>query len=100
MGIPSDEFRMIVEDVFIIKGRGLVVTGRVESGSVQVGQAIRVSYPDGSEVYEAKVKGIEHISSIGNIEIFLNPDNKKLALLLSDLTKAEVKQGMLLTNIA
>ena len=40
---PKDQpFLMPVEDVFGIKGRGTVVTGRVESGVVNVGQEIEV----------------------------------------------------------
>ena len=40
---PRDEpFLMPVEDVFGIKGRGTVVTGRVEQGVVKVGQPIEV----------------------------------------------------------
>ncbi|MDP6713759.1 MAG: elongation factor Tu [SAR202 cluster bacterium] len=40
---PKDQpFLMPVEDVFGIKGRGTVVTGRVESGMVKVGQPIEI----------------------------------------------------------
>jgi elongation factor Tu len=36
-------FRMVVEDVFVIKRRGVVVTGRVESGQLRVGDEVRVN---------------------------------------------------------
>ena len=40
---PRDQpFIMPVEDVFSIKGRGTVVTGRVEQGMVKVGQTIEI----------------------------------------------------------
>ncbi len=40
---PKDlPFLMPVEDVFGIKGRGTVVTGRVEQGMVKVGQAVEI----------------------------------------------------------
>jgi elongation factor Tu len=40
---PKDQpFLMPVEDVFGIKGRGTVVTGRVERGMVKVGQTIEI----------------------------------------------------------
>jgi len=40
---PKDlPFLMPVEDVFSIKGRGTVVTGRVEQGVVKVGQSIEI----------------------------------------------------------
>ena len=35
-------FMMPVEDVFSIKGRGTVVTGRVDRGRVKVGEAIEI----------------------------------------------------------
>ncbi len=36
-------FRMIIEDVFAIRGRGTVATGRVESGQLRVGDELRVN---------------------------------------------------------
>ena len=40
---PKDQpFLMPVEDVFSIKGRGTVVTGRVERGMVKIGQQIEI----------------------------------------------------------
>jgi elongation factor Tu len=40
---PVDQpFLMPVEDVFAIKGRGTVVTGRIERGKVKVGEAIEI----------------------------------------------------------
>jgi elongation factor Tu len=40
---PKDQpFLMPVEDVFSIKGRGTVVTGRVERGIVKTGQAVEI----------------------------------------------------------
>ena len=40
-------FLMPVEDVFTIKGRGTVVTGRIERGIVKVGEEVEiVGLPD------------------------------------------------------
>ena len=40
---PTDQpFLMPIEDVFSIKGRGTVLTGRVERGSVKVGETIDI----------------------------------------------------------
>jgi translation elongation factor EF-Tu-like GTPase len=36
-------FAMTVEDVFVIKGRGVVATGRIQSGSLQVGDEVTVN---------------------------------------------------------
>lgn len=36
-------FRMVVEDVFLIRGRGVVTTGRVETGQLHVGDDLQVN---------------------------------------------------------
>lgn len=55
----SGEFQMVIEDIFMIKGRGLVVTGRVESGSIHVGQNVQILSADGSQSLESRVNAIE-----------------------------------------
>ena len=55
---PKDQpFLMPVEDVFGIKGRGTVVTGRVEKGVVNVGDEIEVVGI--KETYTTTVTGVE-----------------------------------------
>ena len=55
---PKDQpFLMPVEDVFGIKGRGTVVTGRVERGLVETGQTIQVVGL--GETSETVVTGVE-----------------------------------------
>ena len=39
----DSRFRMIVEDVFGIRGRGTVVTGRIEQGSLEAGNEIKLT---------------------------------------------------------
>lgn len=36
-------FRMTVEEVFVIRGRGAVATGRVEYGELTVGDQVRIN---------------------------------------------------------
>jgi hypothetical protein len=50
-------FRMTVQDVFSIKGRGTVVTGTVESGTITKGAPIELHGPSG--VTQTVVQGIE-----------------------------------------
>jgi elongation factor Tu len=47
--MPSDPlFRMTVEDVFFIRGRGTVVTGQIESGTLRTGDEVYVNGQGGS----------------------------------------------------
>jgi len=53
-------FRMTIEDVFAIRGRGTVATGRVESGQLRVGDEVRVNDTmavtvDGIEAFRKKL---------------------------------------------
>ncbi len=49
-------FRMTVSDVFSIRGRGIVVTGKIESGTLRVGDKIRISGQGGSSMTAMMVK--------------------------------------------
>lgn len=55
---PTGPFRLTVEDVFTIQRRGTVATGRVESGSVAVGQHVRVVRA-GADLGTTTVTGVE-----------------------------------------
>jgi elongation factor Tu len=55
---PTGPFRMVVEDVFHITGRGAVATGKIETGSVTVGQQVRV-VRDGAELGATTVTAVE-----------------------------------------
>lgn len=43
-------FRMTVEDVFAIRNRGVVATGRVESGTLRVGDTVHINDGPGIRV--------------------------------------------------
>jgi elongation factor Tu len=86
--MPSDpSFRMTVEDVFSIRGRGTVVTGRVESGTLHVGDAIRIETP--VDTIETVVTGIEmsrrstRQAGVGDM----------VGVVLRDVAKEDVQRG-------
>ena len=56
-------FRLEIEDVFSIMGRGTVVTGTVASGQVSVGDRLGLSRADGSRV-QVTVTGLEAFQRI------------------------------------
>lgn len=55
----KENFYMRVEDVFIIEDRGIVVTGRVETGCISVGDNVLVTKKNNKGNIQATVTGIE-----------------------------------------
>ena len=56
-------FRMTIADIFFIKGRGIVATGRIEGGTLKVGDAIQVAR-SGRAARAVTVTGIEKFHQI------------------------------------
>ena len=89
---PDLSFRMTIEDVFAIRGRGTVVTGRVESGTLHVGDTVKIETWDG--VIEAVVTGIEMFrrrvkqADVGDV----------VGVVLRDVAKEDVQRGDVLTG--
>jgi elongation factor Tu len=86
-------FMMPVEDVFSIKGRGTVVTGRVERGKVKVGEAM--------EIVGLREKGMSTV--VTGVEMFhklldegMAGDN--LGLLLRGIERTDVERGMVIAK--
>jgi elongation factor Tu len=80
-------FRMTVQDVFSIRGRGTVVTGRIESGEISVGDEINIQH--GGATKKVKIAGIEAFRK--TLPRAQAGDN--VGLLLKDVTKDDVQQG-------
>ena len=80
-------FRMTVEDVFFIRGRGTVVTGQIESGTLNVSDEIYIRRPNSSK--KVTVTGIEMFRKI--LDQAHAGDN--VGILLRDITKQEVDKG-------
>jgi translation elongation factor EF-Tu-like GTPase len=63
-------FRMMVEDVFVIRNRGGVATGRVEGGTPRVGDTVQIngtlkSRVDGIEVFRKSIDEAKADDNIG-----------------------------------
>ncbi len=82
-------FHMVVEDVFTITGRGTIVTGRVDSGEVRVGQPITIN---GSR--PTKVLGIEMFRK--TLDYAQAGDN--CGILLEGVSREEIHKGDYLSN--
>ena len=84
-------FLMPIEDVFTISGRGTVVTGRVERGTVKVGDKVQiVGLKD--EITETTVTGTEMFHKI--LEYAEAGDN--VGTLLRGIAKKDVERGQVL----
>jgi len=57
------EFRMIVQDVFHITGRGVLVGGKIEAGIVAAGSSVAIER-DGRQVGTSEVIGIERFRKV------------------------------------
>ncbi len=84
-------FLMPIEDVFTITGRGTVVTGRVERGTVKVGDKIEIVGLE-DEIKESVVTGTEMFHK--TLEYAEAGDN--VGCLLRGITKKEVERGQVL----
>ncbi len=86
-------FMMPVEDVFSIKGRGTVVTGRIERGMIKIGDPIEiVGLRD--EVMTSTVTGVEMFHK--QLDTGMAGDNA--GLLLRGINREQVERGMVLAK--
>jgi elongation factor Tu len=97
--IPTPErdfdrpFMMAVEDVFSIKGRGTVVTGRVERGTLKKGEEIEIiGLRD--ESIKTVVTGIEMFHQ----ELDQAQAGDNAGILLRGITRDDVERGMVLAK--
>jgi len=86
-------FMMPVEDVFSIKGRGTVVTGRVERGRVKVGEGV--------EIVGLREKSMASV--VTGVEMFHKQLDEGMAgdnagLLLRGIERTDVERGMVVAK--
>ncbi len=81
-------FSMTVSDVFSIRGRGTVVTGKIESGTLRIGDTIRISGQGGSGK-TAVVTGLEMFRRTPS-EVTAGDT---VGVLLRDVAKSDVRPG-------
>jgi elongation factor Tu len=91
---PVDKpFLMPIEDVFGIKGRGTVVTGRIERGSIKVGESVEIlgMKEEGRQVV---VTGVEMFQK--TLDEGVAGDN--VGCLLRGVERSEVERGQVLAK--
>ncbi|MDP2425367.1 MAG: elongation factor Tu [Candidatus Izemoplasmatales bacterium] len=85
-------FMMPVEDVFTITGRGTVVTGRVDRGTVKVGESIEIIGIRDTKA--AVVTGVEMFRKL--LDFAQAGDN--VGLLLRGVSREEVQRGQVIAK--
>ncbi len=80
-------FQMTVEDIFMIRGRGIVVVGSIKSGVLKVGDKITVKGQTGEK--EATVTGLEMFGKKAKEA----KAGEKIGVLLDGITQDEIQQG-------
>jgi len=86
-------FMMPIEDVFSIKGRGTVVTGRVDRGKIKVGEPVEiVGLRD--EIMTSVVTGVEMFHK--SLDEGIAGDN--CGLLLRGIERTDVERGMVVAK--
>ena len=86
--MPPRMFQMTVEDIFRIKNRGVVATGRVASGAVSVGDTVLA---DGTPFV---VKGVEKFRKVTDSAA----EGENVGLLFDDAAHDVLTRGALLTG--
>ena len=92
-GSIGGPFRLTVEDVFVIQGRGTVATGRVELGAVSVGEVVEWTQPDGRTM-SASVSGLEAFRT----SLKTAGAGEMIGLLLRDVERADIPAGTVLSR--
>jgi elongation factor Tu len=86
-------FLMQIEDVFSIKGRGTVGTGRIERGKVKVGDNVDI-IGFTKEIKKSVVTGVEMFNK--ELDEGITGDN--VGILLRGVEKDELERGMVITT--
>lgn len=82
-------FRMTVDDVFVIKNRGLVATGRVQSGVLRVGDTVSIN-----GAAQATVDAIEKFRK--NLDEATAGET--IGVLFKKVDKSQLDRGAVLTS--
>ena len=85
-------FLMAIEDVFSITGRGTVATGRVERGTIEVGETVELVGL--KETRQMTITGLEMFQK--TLERSVAGDN--VGILLRGVQKEEIQRGMVLSK--
>lgn len=90
-----ENFRFSIEDVFSISGRGTVVTGRLDYGTIRIGDEVEIHNPGAMLVTRSVVVGIEQFRKTCDVA----EAGETYGILLRGISRHEVSRGSFLTVI-
>lgn len=91
--MPTDPtFRMTIQDVFSIKGRGSVVTGQIESGTISAGDTVQIQGRNSAKT-----------TTVSSLEIQRKVTTQAqrgdhVGILLKNIAQEDVQPGDILTG--
>lgn len=80
-------FHMIVEDVFSIRNRGTVVTGKIDRGTLKVGDQVNIMGAGGEKT--TTVTGVEMFHKV----LDSAKEGDIVGILLKGIEKTEIQRG-------
>jgi elongation factor Tu len=89
----EEAFLMPIEDVFSIEGRGTVVTGKIEKGTIKIGEPIEIIGLE-PKIKEAVVTGLEMFHKL--LEYAEAGEN--VGILLRGIKKTDIKRGQVISK--
>ncbi|KAL9683034.1 hypothetical protein QQ045_014847 [Rhodiola kirilowii] len=87
-------FLMPIEDVFSIQGRGTVATGRIEQGTIKVGEEVEISGLIQGPSIKSVVTGVEMFKKI----LDRGEAGDNVGLLLRGLKREDIERGMVIAK--
>lgn len=94
MGDEADRFRFKIDAVFTIAGRGTVVAGFIEQGTVRVGDPLQLIRGDGTDGPVAVCRAVEFVDGSG----WRPGDPVTVGLIVPDLPGNDAARGDMLVG--
>lgn len=91
---PKEEsFLMPIEDVFSIEGRGTVVTGKIEKGTIKIGEQIEIIGLE-PKIKETVVTGLEMFHKL----LDYAEAGENVGVLLRGIKKTDIRRGQIISK--
>jgi elongation factor Tu len=84
---------MPIEDVFTIEGRGTVITGKIEKGTIKIGEAIEIVGLE-PKIKDAVVTGLEMFHKL----LDYAEAGENVGILLRGIKKTDIKRGQVVSK--